>query len=174
VLDREYLARLGKFDVVYSWGVLHHTGNMWQAMENIAPLVAENGGQLFIAIYNDQAGWSRRWRLLKRTYNRLPAGLKLPYAVMVMGPRELKHLALCTLRGKPSRYFDNVVNYANRSTRGMSYWHDLIDWIGGYPFEVAKPEEIFDFWRVKGFRLERLKTLGGGLGCNEYVFVRDR
>src|SRR5215469_755596 len=55
VLDREYLARLGTFDVVYSWGVLHHTGNLWQACENVATLVSP-GGTLFIAIYNDQ-GW---------------------------------------------------------------------------------------------------------------------
>lgn len=53
VLDRDYLSRLCQFDVVYSWGVLHHTGAMWQALENVAPLVSE-GGQLFIAIYNDQ------------------------------------------------------------------------------------------------------------------------
>jgi len=53
VLDKDYLARLGQFDVVYSWGVLHHTGAMWQALENVAPLVSHCGGKLFIAIYND-------------------------------------------------------------------------------------------------------------------------
>ena len=60
-----------------------------------------------------------------------------------------------------------------QSLRGMSYWHDLIDWIGGFPFEVAQPEQVFEFMRVRGFRLERLKTCGGGLGCNEFVFNRS-
>lgn len=43
VLDTGYLQGLGQFDVVYSWGVLHHTGAMWQALENVAPLVAGGG-----------------------------------------------------------------------------------------------------------------------------------
>ena len=67
-LDTAYLSRLGRFDVVYSWGVLHHTGAMWQALDNAAWLVAPNG-KLFIAIYNDQGKISDRWRAVKRTYN---------------------------------------------------------------------------------------------------------
>jgi len=58
-----------------------------------------------------------------------------------------------------------------KKTRGMSVIHDWEDWLGGYPFEVAKPEEIFDFYCQKGFELRRLKTCAGGLGCNEFVFV---
>ncbi|MCC7451592.1 MAG: hypothetical protein IT324_29565 [Anaerolineae bacterium] len=53
-----------------------------------------------------------------------------------------------------------------------SCWHDLIDWVDGYPFEVARPEQIFDFYRERGFTLVRLKTCAGGLGCNEYIFER--
>jgi 2-polyprenyl-6-hydroxyphenyl methylase/3-demethylubiquinone-9 3-methyltransferase len=53
----------------------------------------------------------------------------------------------------------------------MSITTDWHDWLGGYPFEVAKPEEIFDFYKKRGFRLERLKTCAGGLGNNEFVFV---
>jgi hypothetical protein len=52
-------------------------------------------------------------------------------------------------------------------------WYDLVDWIGGYPFEVSTPEAVFDFVRARGFQLQRLKTCGGGLGCNEFVFRRE-
>ena len=172
ILDADYLAQLGKFDIVYSWGVLHHTGAMWQALENVAPLVKGNG-QLFIAIYNDQGGWSSRWRLLKRIYNKLPDALKTTYTILIMGPRELKFLALATAKLKPWIYFNNIINYAERSTRGMSYWHDMTDWIGGYPFEVAKPEEIFDFFRQRGFSLRKLTTQAGSVACNEFVFDQE-
>ena len=171
VLDRDYLSRLGQFDIVYSWGVLHHTGAMWQAMENIAPLVASDG-QLFISIYNDQGGWSRRWRVLKRVYNALPRFARMPYALAVMGPRELMFLANCILKGRPRVYFANILNYSESNLRGMSYWHDLIDWIGGYPFEVAKPEQVFSMYRRKGFVLEQLRTSAGWIACNEFVFVK--
>ncbi len=56
--------------------------------------------------------------------------------------------------------------------RGMSKWHDWIDWIGGYPFEVAKPEEIFEFYRDRGAYLTKMRTQGGSLGCNEFVFIK--
>lgn len=171
VLDRDYLTQLGQFDVVYSWGVLHHTGAMWEALANVVPLVL-GGGRLFIAIYNDQGGWSRRWKILKRGYNGLPRFLKLPYAMIVMGSRELKFIALASLSARPGIYIENILNYSERSMRGMSYWHDLVDWIGGYPFEVAKPEEIFSFYREKGFQLDALQTCAGGIACNQYVFTR--
>lgn len=170
-LDRDYLSRLGQFDFVYSWGVLHHTGAMWEGLGNVVPLVA-SGGRLFIGIYNDQGGWSHRWKKLKRIYNRLPGFIKIPYAMVVMGPRELKFLTLACLKGKPNIYFENIYLYSKRSMRGMSYWHDIIDWIGGYPFEVAKPEQIFEFYRHRGFQLERLITCAGGLACNEFVFAK--
>jgi 2-polyprenyl-6-hydroxyphenyl methylase/3-demethylubiquinone-9 3-methyltransferase len=172
VLDSDYLGRLGTFDVVYSWGVLHHTGSMWRAMEQITSHVSPNGS-LFIAIYNDQGGQSKRWKYMKRIYNRLPRLLKMPYAVVVMGLRELRFLGLCLVSGKPLEYFDNINHYSERSMRGMSYWHDKLDWIGGYPFEVAKPEEILDFYRKRSFVLQRLKTAGGGIACNEFVFGKD-
>lgn len=171
VLDRDYLARLGQFDVVYGWGVLEYTDAMWQALENVAPLVA-GGGQLFLAIYNDQGGWSRRWRILKRIYNALPRFARMPYALAVMGPRELKLLAIFILKGRPWGFFSNILNYSKCSLRGMSYWHDLIDWLGGYPFEVAKPEDILSMYRGKGFDLLQLRTCAGGIGCNEFVFTR--
>ena len=171
LLDDEFMSTLKQSDVVYSWGVIHHTGDMWSGLRNVVPLVKKNG-QLFIAIYNDQGGQSRRWLVFKKIYNTLPSVLKLPYAIVIMGVRELRSLAIKTIRLSPASYFKNIRNYASTSDRGMSYWHDLIDWIGGYPFEVAKPEEIFSFYRAKGFVLDRLHTAGGELGCNEYVFTR--
>ena len=74
-LDEAYIRSLGAFDVVYSWGVLHHTGQMWTALANAAIPVAA-GGKLFIAIYNDQGTPSRRWTKVKRTYNALPKPLR--------------------------------------------------------------------------------------------------
>jgi 2-polyprenyl-6-hydroxyphenyl methylase/3-demethylubiquinone-9 3-methyltransferase len=172
VLDVVYLKSLDKSDIVYSWGVLHHTGAMWQALENIGSLVTK-GGWLYIAIYNDQGGWSRRWKVLKRTYNNLPKILKPLFAFLVMGPREIKFFALASLYGKPWVYFNNIINYTEHSTRGMSYWYDLIDWIGGYPFEVAKPEEIFNLYKHRSFTLLQLRTCAGSLGCNEFVFKKN-
>ncbi len=170
VLDCDALKQLGTFDVVYAWGVLHHTGAMWQALENVAPLVA-TGGQLFTAIYNDQGGGSRRWGAIKRTYNQLPRFIQPLFAMLVLIPTELKLLAIWTLKGKPWVYFNNITTYAERSNRGMSHWYDAIDWIGGYPFEVAKPEQIFNFYKDRGFRLRQLST-DGGHGCNQFVFER--
>jgi 2-polyprenyl-6-hydroxyphenyl methylase/3-demethylubiquinone-9 3-methyltransferase len=168
-LDADYLARLGAFDVVYSWGVLHHTGAMWQALGNMVPLV-KPGGLLHVALYNDQGGRSKRWRLLKQTYNRLPRPLQLPFALAVMLPREARMALIATARLRPLDYVRTWTDYDRLSVRGMSRWHDLIDWIGGYPFEVAKPEEVFRFYRDRGLVLENLSTAGGSVACNEYVF----
>jgi 2-polyprenyl-6-hydroxyphenyl methylase/3-demethylubiquinone-9 3-methyltransferase len=71
------------------------------------------------------------------------------------------------LKGTPLHSWQNY-----KHSRGMSAWHDIVDWIGGYPFEVAKPEEIFNFYKNKGFYLQQLKTCAGGLGCNEFVLSK--
>lgn len=170
VLDEIYVRSLGQFDIVYSWGVLHHTGDMWRGIGH-AVLLSRFGGKIFIAIYNDQGRWSRRWTLIKRLYNRLPNLLKLPYAVVVMGTRELPQIFKDVIRLSPARYIRRWTGYADTSTRGMSYWHDLIDWVGGYPFQVARPEQVFEFFKQHGFHLDTLKTCAGDLGCNEYVFT---
>lgn len=155
ILDTDYLRTLGEFDIVYSWGVLHHTGAMWKALGNVVPLVRP-GGQLFVAIYNDQGWRSNYWKCVKKLYNMNTAsklatiGVHAPY---LFGRRLLFRL----LTGR------------SKIERGMSLWHDMIDWIGGFPFEVAKPEEIFEYYTCRGFVLEKLRT-SGGLGCNEYVF----
>ena len=165
VLDRKYLESLGTFDVVYSWGVLHHTGSMWQALEN-ATIPVSPGGRLFISIYNQQRYWTRLHTLLKRSYVSLPRPLGWLLAGPLIAFQVLKGLArdVMLLRNPLSRYRD----YSR--SRGMSWWHDCLDWIGGYPFETATPEAIFDFYLPRGFVLERLTTCGAGPGCNQFVF----
>lgn len=169
-LDEEFLGSLGKFDVVYSWGVLHHTGKMWDALENASRLV-ENGGKLFIALYNDTGSQADRWRWIKKTYCKLPKALRTPYTILAMLPDETKRLIGFTIKGKPFGYVEYLKNY--RNGRGMNHWRDMVDWVGGYPYEVATPDEIFEFYKAKGFRLTKLRTGGVGLGCNEFVFEKS-
>ncbi len=165
-LDREFLSSLGTFDVVYSWGVLHHTGEMWRALDLAAGRVAQ-GGRLFVAIYNDQGAWSPRWRRIKRFYCSGVVGRWLVSAVFIPWWIARGLLAdLVWLRNPLDRYR----GYGEQ--RGMSVWHDWRDWLGGYPFEFAKPEAILDFYRARGFELRRLTTCGGSMGCNEFVFER--
>lgn len=170
VLDADYVNSLGKFDIVYSWGVLHHTGAMWKALASAGDRVAP-GGKLFIAIYNDTGSQASRWRWIKSTYCKLPGFLKSPFAVLVSIPEEAKRFASFTVKGKPFSYFEHWRNY--RNARGMNCWHDIIDWVGGYPYEVAGPSALFDFFKLRGFTLTAMKCDNVGLGCNEVVFRLD-
>lgn len=168
VLNLKYLNKLGKFDIVYSWGVLHHTGRMWKALENASNLV-KRGGILFISIYNDMGVKSRRWLLVKKLYNNLPKFLKwivfVPAFLKIWVPDFVKDL----FKLKP---FVSWIEYQKEESRGFDPFTDAIDWIGGYPYEFAKPEEIYDFYIKKGFVLIKMKTCGGGMGCNEYIFKK--
>lgn len=168
-LDADYIRSLGEFDIVYSWGVLHHTGEMWKALEN-AQIPVAAGGKLLLAIYNDTGSQAARWRWIKKTYNQLPRVMKTPFAIAVSAPEEAKSLIRSVVKGRPGEYIRTWTQY--KQIRGMSHWHDLIDWVGGYPYEVAKPEEIFDFYRARGFTLTKLKCGAVGLGCNEFVFQK--
>jgi 2-polyprenyl-3-methyl-5-hydroxy-6-metoxy-1,4-benzoquinol methylase len=168
VLDAEYMRALGTFDVVYSWGVLHHTGRLWGAVDAAAAAVAP-GGTLCIAIYNDLGSRTRRWRAVKRAYNRLPTRLQPVFAALVSLPEECKTFVRMCLTGRPDRY---IRRWTTPDQRGMSHWRDIIDWVGGYPYEAATPEQVFDFCRARGFTLTGLRCGGVGLGCNEFTFAR--
>jgi 2-polyprenyl-3-methyl-5-hydroxy-6-metoxy-1,4-benzoquinol methylase len=169
VLDVEYVSSLGRFDVVYSWGVLHHTGAMWQALEHVHRLVAKDG-LLFIAIYNNTGTQSVRWRRIKQFYNVLPVPLRMPYTLAIAAPSEIKAMLRSLAYGRPRHYIKRWTGrWTGNGYRGMNCWRDTVDWIGGYPYEVAKPEEIFEFFKARGFTLRRLKSVCD-MGCNEYVF----
>lgn len=163
VLDADYLKSLGTFDIVHSWGVLHHTGAMWDACEKVIRCV-EPGGRLFIALYNDQGTWSERWKRIKRLYCSGTVGRLLVTGVCVPAIHARRLAADIVWMRNP------LTRFRTKKARGMSPWHDMRDWLGGYPFEVAKPEDVFDFYRLRGFELTRLKTVGGSMGCNVFVF----
>jgi 2-polyprenyl-3-methyl-5-hydroxy-6-metoxy-1,4-benzoquinol methylase len=163
-LDRHYLDRLGTHDIVYSWGVLHHTGDMWTGLELAGGRVAP-GGRLFIAIYNDAGGSSRRWKLIKHLYNRLPPVLRWPLVLYAMVRMWSFDVVKGALRGRPFAFLRHPAD------RGMSPWRDLFDWLGGYPYQYAKPEEIFEYYNARGFALRKLKT-AVNYGINEFVFER--
>ena len=167
ILDDTYIRALGAWDVVYSWGVLHHTGSMWRALANTLALVADRG-VLFIAIYNDQGLATVYWRAVKRFYNQgrlaraMVVGTHVPAFV-------LRGLAADLLRRK-----NPIQRYKGyRESRGMSVALDWLDWLGGYPFEAATPQAVHARVTAAGFRPVRAVTRERTWGCNEYVFVND-
>jgi 2-polyprenyl-6-hydroxyphenyl methylase/3-demethylubiquinone-9 3-methyltransferase len=170
VLDDTFLLKFTKADIVYSWGVLHHTGNLYEAFNKVSVLV-KPGGLLFISIYNDQGGASNRWKWVKLKYNQGNWIIKMMLSVYTL------------MRQWFPTFFRDLIKYKNPmkswmsyggNNRGMSPWYDIVDWVGGYPFEVAKPEEVFDFFKQKNFVLEKMKTCMGGVGCNEFVFKKNK
>lgn len=170
VLDESLMQSIGQFEVVYSWGVLHHTGDLRRALE-LAAERTRAGGKFYLAIYNDQGRASDRWLAIKQTYNSLPRTLRPLWVTCVAGVYESKFALSRALRGKnPLPLADWR---AKKKDRGMSAWHDWVDWVGGLPFEVSTPDGIIDPLQRAGFTLETLKTVGHGWGCNEFVFRRD-
>lgn len=164
-LDPAFMAGLGQFDLVYSWGVLHHTGAMWRAIELAEARVTPHG-TLLLALYNDQGWRSRVWHAVKHTYCSGTPGRWLVCAAFypVFGLyalwQDLRRLK------SPGTY---ARQYASK--RGMSLLHDWKDWLGGYPFEVASPEVLTHRVAAEGFVLQR-QAVTRGLGCNEFVFTR--
>jgi 2-polyprenyl-6-hydroxyphenyl methylase/3-demethylubiquinone-9 3-methyltransferase len=164
-LDIEYVARLGTFDVVYSWGVLHHTGDLWTAVDHTTKLVAP-GGILAIALYNDQGWRSKLWTIIKRSYCLGPVG-RIAVVSLVLPWLVIRGAAHDVLQGNSP-----VDRYNKPNARGMVAWRDYIDWLGGYPFETAPRSTVREFLVARGFEKRNERSVGRGSGCNEFVFVR--
>lgn len=171
VLDEQFLAGMGEFDIVYSWGVLHHTGRMWDAIQNAAQLV-KPGGSYYIAIYNrilnrsGSTSWIHPfWLKIKTIYNKKPAVGKYVFQPLAMAA----YIAIVLAR------LENPVTHVRnyKSHRGMSWITDATDWLGGYPYEFATVEEVFTFVRNRfpQFSLTNLKVTSGR-GLNWYLFER--
>jgi predicted RNA methylase len=159
VLDKEQLKSLGEFDIVYSWGVLHHTGDMRQALNNAASLVCP-GGVLMIAIYNRH--WSSpAWKFIKWFYNH--AG-KFGQQMIVWIFTPVIFLA---------KWFTTLRN-PFKMRRGMDFMHNIIDWVGGYPYEYASISEMTAVLQQLGFRVAQTRPASVPTGCNEFVCVKEK
>jgi 2-polyprenyl-6-hydroxyphenyl methylase/3-demethylubiquinone-9 3-methyltransferase len=153
-----------RWDVVYSWGVLHHTGNMWAAIERAAAQVAP-GGVLAIALYR-RTPLCTAWAVEKRLYSGAPAAAQACMRALFKG----MYLAGVIAGGRsPSRYIKEY------HARGMDWHHDVHDWLGGYPYESTAPDEVVSFLTERGFELERSFTHPAraaglfGSHCDEFV-----
>jgi 2-polyprenyl-6-hydroxyphenyl methylase/3-demethylubiquinone-9 3-methyltransferase len=162
VLDVAFLQSLGRFSYVHSWGVLQFTGDMWQALANLMEHSVAERGLLHIAIYNEHPT-SKYWLRIKRLCNRSPRFwspiIKWSYLAALFSKM--------TVTGKsPVSY---VRNYS--SQRGMDFFRDIDDWIGGLPYEYATPAKTVDFFSDRGFSLLRIRTTDSP-GCNEFLGLK--
>jgi 2-polyprenyl-6-hydroxyphenyl methylase/3-demethylubiquinone-9 3-methyltransferase len=165
-LDKDFINSLGTFDVVYSWGVLHHTGNMYVALENIMSLPNPNG-KMFVALYNDNKkifeGSSPFWVKTKKTYNqcgffdkKLIESLYTVYYVFGL-----------LLNGRNPYVY--IRDY--KTLRGMNFMTDIKDWLGGYPYEYASVDQIVDFFKKHGYSCTKTNP-ARSIGCNEFLFTK--
>ncbi|MCC6574756.1 MAG: class I SAM-dependent methyltransferase [Planctomycetes bacterium] len=159
VLDTNFLAKLGTFDIVYSWGVLHHTGQMWPAIENACTLIAP-GGLFWIALYVKGPNYQRDLEL-KQRYNRAGA----------LGKWWMERKWINGLMWKRLKKGKNPFNWNRKKERGMNTYHDLVDWLGGLPYEVVSVEDIRDFCGKHGLTVERVEEHGEGAN---HIFLLRR
>ena len=163
ILDGQFLETLERADIVYSWGVLHHTGDMWTALKNTGALVA-SGGEMYVALY--QAGLIKPsdefWLMVKRRYNE---GGPLRRRLM-----ELAYVS-AVLRLNPRRWVQFVKKVRDyKKSRGMSYYTDVKDWLGGWPMEFSSPDQVKTFVETNlGMKLVKLKI---GQANAEYLFKK--
>ena len=156
-LDPEQLKAFNTFDVVYAWGSLHHTGSMWSAIRNVSTCVAP-GGLLVLAIYNKHVT-SPLWRLIKWLFNNVPASLQ---RLMICFFAGVIYVAKFTVTGS------NPL----KKERGMDFWYDVIDWVGGYPYEYAEPHAVEEKVVGQGLALQRIIRAQVPTGCNQFIFSK--
>lgn len=166
ILDKSYVETLGQFDICYSWGVLHHTDNLWLAIYNAqAPLAP--GGRLFIAIYNDEGITSAVWEAIKRAYCSGAIAKNILTAIFFCCFFLAGLVMDLLLFNNPARRFRE-----HRKYRGMSLTHDWKDWLGGYPYERARPGRVQGFVENLGFRQLKLEQPTFGFGNNQFLFLK--
>jgi SAM-dependent methyltransferase len=160
VLDKEYMNKLIMYDLVYSWGVLHHTGNMWEAINSAANKV-KNNGHFLLAIYQGVDTYQEDLDI-KRKYN----------AASKLGKRWIEFSKyIYPLMRKRIKWGGNPFKWNEKYGRGMDVYHDIVDWLGGLPYEVASDEQIIKYLEPKGFTLIEKDMVEA---CGTYLFVKDK
>jgi 2-polyprenyl-6-hydroxyphenyl methylase/3-demethylubiquinone-9 3-methyltransferase len=152
---------LGKHEIVYSWGVLHHTGSMWEAIANAASLVAD-GGAFWISIYKKGPKYPEHLAM-KQAYNRSSA----------LGKKLIVWKEIYKMMRLRFSWRQNPFAWNEKQERGMDTYHDLVDWFGGLPYEVATEEEIISFCKERGFQEERVDARAEG-ACSIYLLRKVR
>ena len=163
-------AEVGQFECVYSWGVLHHTGNMMGGLTRACELVS-NGGVFAFALYR-RTLLCPLWTLEKRWYARTTPDRQRMAARCYAGAHRF---ALRIAGRDPAAYLEAYVG-----KRGMSYAHDVHDWLGGFPYESISPRQVDRLMDANSMRLVRrfvdrrpLQLLGLlGSGCDEFVYLK--
>lgn len=155
LLDRRFCQKLGTFDIVYCWGVAHHTGDLAGALDNLSQLCGENS-LLWIAIYNDQGWKSKVWYRVKFLFNQ-----NFFFRLIISSILFWVHLL-------PLVIYSCVAK--RKRPRGMNIFVDWLDWIGGFPFEVMSAKSVCDFFEARGFLLDRIELCGDKPGCNQFLF----
>lgn len=171
VLDPEFMSQLEPADVVYSWGVLHHTGRMFDAVRAAAQKVRP-GGLFCVALYRRTAlcGF---WKVEKRLYSKAPQAVRRAVQAAWIAKTRLAF----AVKG---RSFEQMVREygVDPQSRGMDYYRDVDDWLGGYPYESITPAECRAHLSSLGFDLVRETIVGEGVswatssGCDEWLFRR--
>ena len=162
MLDASFLESNGRFDVVYAFGCLHHTGDMWQALRNIVGCVAPQG-LLYLGLYNDQGIRSRMWKAVKQTYCAGTAGRLLVESMFV--PYYFTRFCVASVLLRTNYFADY------KAKRGMSAFHDWRDWLGGLPFEVASFNAVTETVCEMGFSLVWAMPTKRS-GNNQWTFVK--
>jgi 2-polyprenyl-6-hydroxyphenyl methylase/3-demethylubiquinone-9 3-methyltransferase len=138
---------------------------MWRAIRNAQKTVADDG-YFYIALYSSDADFQPSkefWIEKKREYNQAGAfkkRLMVWWYIWRFGmQKDIKRL--------PS-IVKTIIGY--RFKRGMNYFADVRDWLGGYPMEYAADQAVVDLLEGEyGFQLTNVKT---GEACSEFMFRR--
>jgi len=156
-----------QYDIVYSWGVLHHTGAMYEAITAATKLVAPDG--LFAVALYRTTPMCGVWTRIKRWYSQT--------SETNQKRTQNLYIKLLKFKYKITRKDFEVMRNNYFNSRGMSFEHDVHDWLGGYPYESITPIQAKEYMQTLGYTEVRKFVHDSGIGffgtgCDEFVFKK--